>query len=264
MKGLAGTNAYLYLQSIEISTDKPPVARVEMEIRQSGGIKPVIRMLGKRDNLFDMSGELDQYKGFVVSDINANDGTLSFTNGVVLHGRRSHRRCERDGIAPDSDSRGDHGPLRERAALFAKGIKVLTLFFIDEVAKYRVYEGGKEKKGEYAQIFEEEYNAKLNEILTLDDSAYNHYLKGITTNRTHEGYFSIDKKSKHLVNPGIKKENAESDDVDAYDLILKNKERLLQFDEPVRFIFSHSALREGWDNPNVFVICMLKKADPKM
>jgi type III restriction enzyme len=145
--------------------------------------------------------------------------------------------------------------------LFARGIKVLSLFFIDEVAKYRMYVGSEEKQGEYAQLFEEEYNARLNEILTLEDSKYNQYLRGIATARTHEGYFSIDKKSKHLVNPETGARSTESDDVDAYDLILKNKKRLLQFDEPVRFLFSHSALREGWDNPNVFVIGMLKHSD---
>ena len=145
--------------------------------------------------------------------------------------------------------------------LFAKGIKVLSLFFIDEVAKYRVYEKDEAKQGEYAQLFEEEYNARLNEILSLEDSKYNQYLRGIPTDRTHEGYFSIDKRSKRLVDPETAARSTESDDVDAYDLILKNKARLLSLDEPVRFLFSHSALREGWDNPNVFVIGMLKKSD---
>lgn len=140
--------------------------------------------------------------------------------------------------------------------LFAKGIKVLTLFFIDEVAKYRVYEGSLEKQGEYAAIFEDEYRAHLNEVLTLEPSEYNHYLKRIEPGRTHEGYFSIDKKSKRLVDPDVGARSAErtSDDVDAYDLILRRKAQLLSFEEPVRFIFAHSALREGWDNPNVFVI----------
>ena len=101
-------------------------------------------------------------------------------------------------------------------------------------------------------------------MLTLDDDAYNKYLKGIPAAKTHNGYFSIDKKTKRLVDPDVttRGENAgETDDVDAYDLILKDKERLLSFAEPVRFIFSHSALREGWDNPNVFVICTLKHSD---
>lgn len=110
-------------------------------------------------------------------------------------------------------------------------------------------------------MFEEEYNQQLNEVLTLDDTPYNRYLKAIAADKTHNGYFSIDKKSKRLINPETGKKSTEADDVDAYDLILKDKERLLSFAEPTRFIFSHSALREGWDNPNVFVICTLKHSD---
>jgi type III restriction enzyme len=142
-------------------------------------------------------------------------------------------------------------------------VKVLTLFFIDEVAKYRDYSAADEK-GEYARIFEEEYTQYLNEMLDLDETAYVKYLKGIPADKTHSGYFSIDKKSKRQVDSDVaaRGENAGlSDDVDAYDLILRDKERLLSLTEPVRFIFSHSALREGWDNPNVFVICALKHSD---
>jgi type III restriction enzyme len=148
--------------------------------------------------------------------------------------------------------------------LFAQGIKVLSLFFIDEVAKYRSYNEAGEQAGEYAILFEEEYHAQLNEVLTLEDTPYNQYLKGIAAAKTHNGYFSIDKKTKRLVNPDVKTRGesaGEADDVDAYDLILRDKARLLSFDEPVRFLFSHSALREGWDNPNVFVICTLKHSD---
>lgn len=148
--------------------------------------------------------------------------------------------------------------------LFSQSIKVLSLFFIDEVAKYRSYNDAGEQAGEYAKIFEEEYNNQLNEVLTLEDTPYNRYLKGIQTSKTHNGYFSIDKKTKRLVNPEAKTRGesaGEADDVDAYDLILRDKERLLSFEEPVRFLFSHSALREGWDNTNVFVICTLKHSD---
>ena len=261
LKGQAGTSAYLYLQGIDVFRDKPPAARVELEIRRATGIKPETRILGKGDNLHAKSGELDQYKGFVVSDINALDNTLSFTNGVVL--------TAGDAVGDVNETVLRRLQIREAVAahfekeqqLFAKGIKVLSLFFIDEVAKYRIYEKDEAKQGEYAQLFEEEYNARLNEILSLEDSKYNQYLRGIPTDRTHEGYFSIDKRSKHLVDPETVARSTESDDVDAYDLILKDKKKLLSFDEPVRFLFSHSALREGWDNPNVFVIGMLKKSD---
>ena len=266
VKGLAGTNAYLYLQSIEISSKKPPEARVEFEQKlKSGEIKRVVRKLSKGDNLFSegFSNELDQYRGYVVSDINANSDTLSFTNGVELFvgeaigdvNEASLRRIQiREAIKAHFD---------KEQALFQQGVKVLTLYFIDEVAKYRDY-SLPDEKGEYARIFEEEYKLYLNEMLDLDETPYVKYLKGITAAQTHSGYFSIDKKTKRDVDPSMAKTGESkglSDDVDAYDLILKNKERLLSLDEPVRFIFSHSALREGWDNPNVFVICALKHSD---
>ncbi|MBX9900725.1 MAG: DEAD/DEAH box helicase family protein [Burkholderiaceae bacterium] len=266
VKGLAGTNAYLYLQSIEISTKKPPEARVEFEQKlKSGEIKRVTRKLSKGDNLFSngFSNELDQYRGFVIAEINANTDILSFTNGVELYvgdatgdvNEASLRRIQiREAIKAHFD---------KEQALFQQGIKVLTLFFIDEVAKYRDYSSSDEK-GDYARIFEEEYQLYLNEVLDLDETPYIKYLKGITAEKTHSGYFSIDKKTKRDVDPSIAKTGENkglSDDVDAYDLILRKKEQLLNFDEPVRFIFSHSALREGWDNPNVFVICFLKHPD---
>ena len=275
VKGLAGTNAYLFLQSIEISTKKPPVARVELEIKMANGdIKPVPRKLGKGDNLFEMSNGLNQYQGYVVSDINANTDTLYFSNGVELSvgeavgdvNEATLRRIQiREAIKAHFD---------KEQVLFQQGIKVLSLFFIDEVAKYRDYSAADEK-GEYARMFEEEYQHYLNEVLDLDETPYIQYLKGIAVDKTHSGYFSIDKKSKRMTDPDVEKrgENAGlSNDVDAYDLILKDKETLLSYPLPtdneqllakkaVRFIFSHSALREGWDNPNVFVICTLKHSD---
>ena len=261
LKGQAGTSAYLYLQSIDVSREKAPLARVEMEVRKAGGIQKETRILSKGDNLHTKSGGLDQYKGFVVADINALDNTLSFTNGVVLIAGDALGDVNETVLRKLQIREAVTAHFEKEQQLFAKGIKVLTLFFIDEVAKYRIYEGSEEKQGEYAQLFEEEYNARLNETLTLENSRYNQYLRGIASARTHEGYFSIDKKSKRLVNPETGPKSSESDDVDAYDLILKNKAKLLSFNEPVRFLFSHSALREGWDNPNVFVIGMLKHSD---
>jgi type III restriction enzyme len=264
VKGLAGTSGYLYLQSIEISTKRPPEARVELEQKLAGGdIKRVLRKLVKGDNLFDLSNGLDQYRGYVVADINANTDTLSFTNGVVLvvgdaTGDVSESTLRRIQIREAIKTHFD-----KEQVLFQHGVKVLTLYFIDEVAKYRDYSQANEK-GEYAGIFEEEYGLYLNEVLDLDETPYIKYLKGIAADKTHSGYFAIDKKTKRLADPEVaaRGESAGlSDDVDAYDLILKDKERLLSLAEPVRFIFSHSALREGWDNPNVFVICALKHSD---
>lgn len=265
MKGLAGTNAYLYVQSIDISPRKPPEARVEFEQKLTGGnIKRIVRKLKKGDNLFVLSNELDQYReGFVVADINAINDTLSFTNGLELVvgdavGDMNEAAMRRIQIRETIKAHFD-----KEETLFSQGIKVLSLFFIDEVVKYRDY-GQSDEKGDYARIFEEEYTQYLNEVLELQDSPWTKYLKSIAVERTHTGYFSVDKKTKRLIDPDEEKrgENAGlSSDADAYDLILKDKERLLSFREQVRFIFSHSALREGWDNPNVFVICTLKHSD---
>ena len=263
--GLSGTAGYLYLHSpILISPSKPPEARLEFEQKlANGSIKRVTRKVGKGDNLFELSNELEQYRDrFIVAEINANTDTLSFLNGVELgvgevigdNTEEIRRRIQiRESIKAHFD---------KEQVLHPKGIKVLTLFFIDKVAKYRDYDAADEK-GEYARIFEEEYNQYLNEVLELHDTPYQRYLKGIDTARTHNGYFSIDKKGRQIDSTfKTRGENAGmSDDTDAYDLILKDKERLLSFDEPTRFIFSHSALREGWDNPNVFVICTLKDND---
>lgn len=265
VKGLAGTNAYLYLQSIEISS-KAPVARVEFEQKlKSGEIKRVVRKLSKGDNLFSdgFSNELDQYRGYVVADINANTDTLSFTNGKELFVGEADGDVNEAALRRIQIREAIKAHFDKELALFQQGIKVLTLFFIDEVAKYRDYAAADEK-GDYARIFEEEYTQYLNEVLDLDETPYIKYLKDIDPAKTHKGYFSIDKKTKRDVDPAVaaRGENAGlSDDVDAYDLILKQKERLLSLQEPVRFIFSHSALREGWDNPNVFVICALKHSD---
>lgn len=261
VKGLAGTNAYLYLQGIDVSTKKPPEARVEFERKfESGIIKPVVKKLSKGDNLFVLSNELDQYRGYVVSDINAITDTLSFTNGVELQVGEADGDVNEAALRRIQIREAIKAHFDKEQALFQQGIKVLTLFFIDEVAKYRDYSAADEK-GEYARVFEEEYQLYLNEVLDLDETPYIKHLKGIAVEKTHSGYFSIDKKTKKLVDPEMGKKATEADDVDAYDLILKDKERLLSLNEPVRFIFSHSALREGWDNPNVFVICALKHSD---
>lgn len=266
VKGLAGTTAYLYLESIEISK-KMPVARIEIEVKQKNGIKRIPKKVTKGDNLFDLSNGLDQYRDFVVTDVNAINDTVEFKNGHVLTAGDATGDVTEETIRRIQIRETIKAHLEKEKTLFSQGIKVLSLFFIDEVAKYRDYSQADEK-GDYARVFEEEYSLLVQEYLdelTLEQNdAYKAYLSAIEGSRTHNGYFSIDKKSKQLKNPGVKKRGEEagiSDDVDAYDLILKDKEKLLSFEEPTRFIFSHSALREGWDNPNVFVMCMLKHSD---
>ncbi|MCW5715746.1 MAG: DEAD/DEAH box helicase family protein [Bauldia sp.] len=263
-RGLAGTNAYLYLEGIEIS-NKAPVARLEIEVKlATGEIKRQLKRLEFRDDLFAKSEELDQYRdGFIISQIDARHDTVEFTNGLVLRaGEATGDVSERD-IRRIQIRETIKAHLDKEKQLFAQGIKVLSLFFIDEVVKYRDY-AQSDEKGEYARVFEGEYELLKTEYLAelaIDNDAYRKHLAGIDAAKTHNGYFSIDKKTNRLKDPAVGARSVDSDDVDAYDLILRDKERLLSFAEPTRFIFSHSALREGWDNPNVFVMCMLKHSD---
>lgn len=263
VKNLRGTDSYLYLEQIVLSPKKPPMAKIELEIGYNTSINRETRILGVDDNLYYVSQEMEQYKGYTISEINPLYGTVTFTNGKVIKtgdvvGDISENDMRRIQIRETILS---HFEKEEK--LFDKGIKCLSLFFIDEVAKYRQYdENGDEVLGEYGKIFEQEYISVLNDYVTLLDTPYQRYLKFICSDATkvHTGYFSIDKKG-HAIDSKLKRGSEFSDDISAYDLILKNKERLLSFDEPTRFIFSHSALREGWDNPNVFQICTLKHSD---
>lgn len=284
VKGLTGTNGYLYLQDVVVSS-KAPVARLELEIKSTKGeFRREIRNIAKGDDLFVVSKEAEQYKDrYTVTQVTAD--SIEFANGIVLHvGQGNSNKGDGD----DKDLRRiqiretirSHLDIEQR--LFHKGIKVLSLFFIDEVAKYRQYDmDGNAMNGEYADIFEQTYSEEVGKRidLNLTNDPYQDYLKAITAQGTHNGYFSLDKK-RHMVDPNVKSVKDEelgekvlvADDIDAYDLILKDKESLLAFPERldsdeqiarknVRFIFSHSALREGWDNPNVFVICTLKHSD---
>lgn len=260
IKNLRGTDGYLFLESIIISPKKPPMARIEFEISYTKSVNRETRILGVDDNIFDISGGMNQYDGYRISEIDPIRGAVTFTNGEVIHtgeviGDVSETDLRRVQIRETIRSH-----FEKEKQLFEKGIKCLSLFFIDEVAKYRKYdEDGNEINSEYGEIFEQEYVDILNEYLTLfeNNTPYGKYLQGIEAHKTHAGYFSIDKKG-HKVDSSLKRGGDESDDISAYDLILKDKERLLSFENPVRFIFSHSALREGWDNPNVFQICTLK------
>lgn len=270
-KGLAGTNAYLYLEGIDISR-QAPVARIEIEtLLKSGKIKRVLRKLNFRDDLKDESGGLDQYDGFTISQIDYNNDTVEFTNGHVLHAGQATGDVSEADIRRIQIRETIKAHLDKEKQLYPLGIKVLSLFFIDQVAKYRDYDQ-EGTKGEYARIFEEEYALLKEEYLgelAIDNEDYRKYLADIDAEKTHRGYFSIDKKTNRQVDPKTKMVKDDetgnkvetTDDVDAYDLILKDKERLLSRKEQTRFIFSHSALREGWDNPNVFVMCMLKHSD---
>lgn len=263
VKNFRGTDSYLYLEQIILSPKKPPKAKIELEIGYSKSINRETRILGAGDDLYYISQEMEQYKGYTISEIDPLRGIVTFLNGEAIEaggvvGDISERDMRRIQIRETILS---HFEKEEK--LFNMGIKCLSLFFIDEVAKYRQYdEDGNEILGEYGKIFEQEYLNVLNEYINIFDTPYQKYLKTTCSDvsAVHNGYFSIDKKGR-AIDSKLKRGSEFSDDISAYDLILKNKERLLSFDEPTRFIFSHSALREGWDNPNVFQICTLKHSD---
>ena len=262
--GSTATEGYVYLDEIQVSKTKPPVAILRFDVKGKQGVRQVSRKVDEGFKLFENSRELEEYRdGYTVTGINANTKTVEFANGIILHpgeviGDVSESQIRRLQIRETIIS---HIECEQR--LFEQGIKVLSLFFIDEVAKYRLYDKGGISNGEYAEMFEEEYQDIVQNMQgILGDENYVQYLNAIPVEKTHQGYFSMDKKG-HIVDSKGKGKEKCSDDVDAYDLIMKNKELLLDQNprrSPVRFIFSHSALREGWDNPNVFQICTLKQS----
>ena len=268
VKGLAGSTAYLYLDAIEISKGARPRARVEIEVQTASGIKRQVKRLDMGANLHDVSNGIEAYKGLFITEVDANRDVIELSNGDVVVAGQITEDVTEDVKRRIQIREVVRAHLDKERELFGQGIKVLSLFFIDEVAKYRDY-SREDTLGDYARIFEEEYAAIRDEVLgelALDSVAgqYQEYLRRDPVGEVHEGYFSIDKKTKQQVDGKISRrgdDKGQSTDIGAYDLILKDKERLLSFAEPVRFIFSHSALREGWDNPNVFVMGMLKKSD---
>ena len=266
LKNLKGTDGYMYLEDILLSKKAPPKARIEIEVKHTNNIKREIKNLNVGDDLFYSSNELEQYRGYTISDIhidtlNSSHSTVSFANGKVMYIKDVYGDISAEHKARIQIRETIRAHFRKESALFKRGIKCLSLFFLDEVANYRRYnEDNEQVLGKYGEMFEEEYIRELNNNQNMFDPDYISYLGAIPAKETHAGYFSIDKKGRS-VNSEVKRGSDQSDDTSAYDLILKNKERLLSFDESVRFIFSHSALREGWDNPNVFQICSLRKSN---
>lgn len=262
IKNLRGTNGYMYIDGMELSPKRPPEVKIELECKRADGtIYRDVRKFGVNDSLMVASG-LAQYDGYVISEINPRGrGSVTFLNGETIYcgdvvGDTNEEAMQRVQIRQTIIAH-----LTKEKELFNRGIKCLSLFFIDEVSHYRRYdENNNEVKGKFQLIFEEEYARIVNDYYTLFNTPYEKYLRSFSPEQVHAGYFSIDKKG-HSVNSETKRGSDISDDISAYDLILKNKERLLSFEEPTRFIFSHSALREGWDNPNVFQICTLRHSN---
>lgn len=268
LTGTTATGGYVYLEGIDLYPNKAPTARLGFELKGANGTRTVVQRVKGGDNLYDLSNHLAEYADRYVilpDGIDGRDNSVTFLNGLKLYAGQvqgNENLVEAQRRVQIRETIRIH--LQKERELYGKGIKVLSLFFIDEVGKYRVYEGEDDsgRNGEYAKMFEEEYTALLNDWQRkMGDEAWFDYVSKISVRKTHQGYFSIDKKKgkkDRFVEGKVDKKTGISDDTDAYDLIMKDKERLLSLDEPVRFIFSHSALREGWDNPNVFQICTLK------
>ena len=262
LRNLKGTESYIYFDSVVLSKNEPPMVRLEIDVQsKSGNIKRAYKNVGEGDDLFYLSGEMEQYRGYMLTEIDPLRGKAIFSNGVTLNVKDIQGNVTADHKARIQIRETIKAHFRKESALFKRGIKCLSLFFVDEVANYRQYDDdGNQKLGRYGEIFEQEYMDELNNNQNMYDPDYMAYLESISAHATHAGYFSIDKKGRSI-NSSVKRGSDQSDDTSAYDLILKNKERLLSLDEPVRFIFSHSALREGWDNPNVFQICSLRQSN---
>ncbi len=260
VRNLKGTSSYLYLDSIILDRNRPPRAKIELEVRGAGGIRKESQRFDVQDSLEAASG-LAQYSGFTISEIDPFRDSVTFLNGVTIRRGETYGDSSRAAMQRVQIRETIASHFEKERTLFVRGIKTLSLFFIDEVANYKSYDSeGGEVHGPFWKIFEEEYARYLNENLSLFDDDYQAYLRKFDASQVHNGYFSIDKKSGRSIDSETRRGSDISDDISAYDLILKNKERLLSFDEPTRFIFSHSALREGWDNPNVFQICTLRHA----
>lgn len=268
--GSTATEGFVYLESINVSKEKNPTASIQFDCKGAKGIRQKNVTVGIGYNLYDNSGNLDEYKvGFVVKSIDGRDNSVEFLNGIKIFAGDVIGKVSEDQLRRIQIRETILSHLERERQLFHKGIKVLSLFFIDRVEKYKQYdEAGHPFNGIYADMFEEEYNDIIGSMqLRAGDDDYIRYLDAISAHDTHAGYFSVDKKGKMTDSKLSDKKQGTSDDIDAYDLIMKNKELLLDRDpkkSPVRFIFSHSALREGWDNPNVFQICTLKQSSSEV
>ena len=249
-------NNLAYLKLVSVDNKKSPItAKIEIDKVKSGKIKREAVTVKVGDDLYDASGKRELYEGYVISEIFTGEGNefVSFTTKPTIKLGEVRGEIDDDTVKRLQIRKTIEEHLDKELRLTQEGIKVLSLFFIDKVANYRSYDKeGKHQKGKYAIWFEEEYK----DLIQL--SKYNTLFKDVDIDteveQVHNGYFAKDKK-------GILKDtkgNTAADE-DAYSLIMKDKEKLLSFDTKLRFIFSHSALKEGWDNPNVFQICTLNE-----
>lgn len=261
-----------YIKLLSVNNKKSPFsAKLEIDSNKNGKTKRETIEVYKDSHLYDLSGFRDLYEGYLVDEINCEKGNefIRFTNLENPLGLAE----EIGAVDPDTIKRiqirktiEEH--LNKELRLNPKGIKVLSLFFLDKVSNYRMYDADNNRLlGKYAKMFEEEYK------LLIKKEKYHTLFKEIKdldseVSQVHDGYFSIDKKAKNpkgdLVEIYKDTKGVSEKDNDTYNLIMKDKEKLLGFDSKLRFIFSHSALKEGWDNPNVFQICTLNETTTEM
>lgn len=250
-----------YIKLISVNNKKSPItAKLELDVLSRGKIKRTTKTVKSGDDLAQVTGR-ELYENFMIGDIYCGKGEeyIDFANNDVIirlgeaYGDVDHDQVKRMQIRKTIE---EH--LNKELKLTSKGIKVLSLFFIDKVENYRIYdEEGNPQKGKYALMFEEEYRELIKK------PKYYTLFKDVDTTtlaeEVHNGYFSVDKKGKLKDTKG----NTQADE-DVYALIMKDKERLLSFKSKLKFIFSHSMLKEGWDNPNVFQICTLNETKSEM
>ena len=259
----AHNTPYIKLDSVAKPKAKAIVATVEFDqLQKNGTVERVSKQLKQNDDLEDLSGR-SIYQGFRVNEINRKEGGefIRFEPaGITLRLGETHGGMADDDLKRLQIRKTIQEHLDKELVLTGKGIKVLSLFFIDRVANYRTYDDDKNRiKGKYAIWFEEEYAdlIKREKYKTLFEDVDTASL----SEQVHNGYFAQDK-AKDAKGEALFKDStgtSEGADGDTYSLIMKDKERLLSFDSKLKFIFSHSALREGWDNPNVFQICTLNE-----
>ena len=253
--------AYMLLKSVD-NKKSPITAKIEIDALVKGEVKRKVVTVKQGSDLSEkLSGNRSIYEGYIVDEIYCEKGEeyVSFTmKPEILRIGRAVGDIDDTAIKEQQIRKTIEEHLNKELILSSKGIKILSLFFIDRVANYRYYdEDGNAHKGKYAQLFEKHYKELIQrpKYKKLIDA------KLISDDETvvHNGYFSVDKK-------GIFKDTngTTTSDDDVYNLIMKDKEKLLSFDTKLRFIFSHSALREGWDNPNVFQICTLNETNSEI
>lgn len=237
-----------YIRLVSVSNENGFSAKVEIDrAAKSGKVERKTVSVRSGADLFELSGERDLYAGYTVAGIDCTPGFegIEFDDGQILPLGKAFGDIDENIIKRAQIRRTIESHLEKELRYIEKGIKVLSLFFIDEVAKYRTAEGD---KGIYAQMFEECYS----ELMALPKFSALHEKFPMRVGTVHDGYFSQDKKG------NLKDTRGDTaDDYDTYNLIMRDKELLLSFECPLRFIFSHSALKEGWDNPNVFQVCTL-------